>query len=81
MGADDAASSTDVLDATQATLDGLCTDIANLCSSIQEQAHVFSDSQKLGSDLETSLRVKCTQALWVLDALRKLDLTFTYEPH
>lgn len=81
MGADDAASSTDVLDATQATLDGLCTDIANLCGSIQEQAHVFSNPPQMGGDLETSLRVKCTQALWVLDALRKLDLTFTYEPH
>lgn len=81
MGADDAASSTDVLDATQATLDGLCNDIANLCGSIQEQAHVFSNSSQSRSDLETSLRVKCTQALWVLDALRKLDLAFTYEPH
>lgn len=81
MGADDAASSTDVLDATQATLDGLCTDIANLTSELQIKAHQFSDCPVSDSDLETYLKVKCTKALWMLDALRKLDLAFTYEPH
>lgn len=81
MGADDSASSTEVLIAMQATLDGLCTDIANLTSELQVKAHQFSDCPVSDSDLETDLKVKCTKALWLLDALRKLDLTFTYEPH
>lgn len=81
MGTDDAVPSTDVLIATQATLDGLCNDIANLTSELQLKAHQFSDSPVYNSDLETDLKVKCTKALWMLDALRKLDLAFTYESH
>lgn len=77
----DAGSTTDVPAATQATLDGLCNEIANLTTRLQEKAHQFSDTPVGESDLEVALKAKCTKALWVLDALSNVDVLFSYETH
>lgn len=65
----------------QGTLDALCGEIANLSSEIQEQAHRFSNTPKVGCELERVLEKKCAQALEVLDALRKVVLTFPYDTY
>jgi hypothetical protein len=64
---------------TQHTLDHLCEQVANHAYLVQDWAHRLSDVQQGAADCDMALKANCTKALWALDLLRTLTITFADE--